>query len=279
MSVSALVRITRPHNAAVAGLTALLGYLIATGTLTPPSLLLAGAVVLITAAGNVINDVYDIDIDRINRPDRPIPSGAISLRGAKVYAVVLFAGGIVLATQTAPLCLSIALINSVILVAYAAWLKRVPVLGNLAVAYLTASIFLFGGAFAGIEGLIRNISLAAITFLATTAREVLKDAEDVDGDAAGGARTLPMIIGIQGTGVVAFTCACGAVVASVLPVGDWWGLFYLIAIGFVDAVILFGASRGLRCRTPNCIRDSGATSILRAGMFAALAVFAIAAIM
>ncbi|NLA32106.1 MAG: digeranylgeranylglyceryl phosphate synthase, partial [Methanomicrobiales archaeon] len=80
-------------------------------------------------------------------------------------------------------------------------------------------------------------------------------------------------------GVVAFTCACGAVVASVLPVGDWWGIFYLIAIGFVDAVILFGASRGLRCRTPNGIRDSGATSILRAGMFAALAVFAIAAIM
>ena len=279
MSVSALVRITRPHNAVVAGLTALLGYLIATGTLTSPSLLLAVVVVLVTAAGNVINDVYDIEIDRINRPERPIPSGEISLRGAKVYTVALFAGGIALAALTTPLCLLIALINSVILVAYAVWLKRTPVFGNIAVAYLTASIFLFGGAFAGIEGLIRNISLATITFLATVAREVLKDAEDVDGDAAGGARTLPMIIGIQGTGVVAFACACGAVAASILPIGDWWGLFYLIAIGFVDAVILFGASRGLRCTTPDCVRESGATSILRAGMFAALAVFAIAAVM
>lgn len=278
MSVSALVRITRPHNAVVAGLTALLGYLIATGTLTPPSLLLAVVVVLITAGGNVINDVYDVEIDRINRPDRPIPSGEISLSGAKIYTMMLFAGGIAIAALTTTLCLAIALINSAILIAYAVWLKRVPAFGNVAVAYLTASIFLFGGAFAGIEGLIQNISLASITFLATIAREVLKDAEDVDGDAAGGARTLPMIIGVRGTGILAFACACGAVAASILPVGDWWGPFYLAAIGVVDIVILFGASRGVRCTTPECVRKSQATSILRAGMFAALAVFAVAAV-
>jgi len=54
MSVSAFVRITRPHNAVVAGFTALIGYLVATGTLILPSLLLAAVVALITAAGNVI---------------------------------------------------------------------------------------------------------------------------------------------------------------------------------------------------------------------------------
>ncbi len=278
MSVPALIRITRPHNAIVAGLTALLGYLIATGTLTSPSLVLAVIVVLITAAGNVINDVDNLEIDRINRPDRPIPSGEISLRVAKGYTAVLFVAGIALTTLTTSLCLLIALINSVILVAYATRLKRIPVLGNVAVAYLTASIFLFGGAFAGIEGLVRNIPIAAITFLATIAREVLKDAEDVEGDAIGGARTLPMIIGIRGTGMVAFACASGAVVASILPIGDWWAPSYLIAIGVVDAVILFGASRGLGCTTPDCVRGSRATSILRAGMFAALAVFAVAAV-
>ena len=278
MSASAYIRITRPHNAVVAGLTALIGYLIATGTLTPPSLLLAVIVALITAGGNVINDVCDVDIDRINRPDRPIPAGEISLAGARAYAAVLFAGGIALATLTPPLCLAIAIINSTILVAYAVRLKRIPVLGNGAVAYLTASVFLFGGAFAGIEGLVRNLSLAAITFLATIARELLKDAEDVDGDAAGGARTLPMIVGVRRTGIFAFACACGAVVVSLLPSGDWWGLFYLAGIAVVDLVILFGAFRGLQCTTPGCVRESGATSILRMGMFAALAVFAIAAV-
>lgn len=279
MSASAFIRITRPHNAVVAGLTALLGYLIATGTLTPPSLLLAVTVALITAGGNVINDLYDVEIDRINRPERPIPSGEISLAGAKLYTVALFSGGIAIAVLTTPLCLAIAIINSVILVAYAVLLKRVPVCGNMAVAYLTASVFLFGGAFAGIAGLVQNLSLAAITFLATLAREVLKDAEDVDGDAAGGARTLPMVIGVRWTGVLAFACACGAVAASLLPFGDWWGPFYLAAIAVVDSVILFGAARGAMCTTPACVRESRATSILRTGMFAALAVFAVAAVM
>lgn len=278
MSASAFVRITRPHNAVVAGLTALLGYLIATGTLTPPSLLLAVVVALITAGGNVINDVFDVDIDRINRPGRPIPAGEISLAGAKAYTVALFAGGLLAAVLTTTLCLAIALANSVILVAYAVRLKRTPLIGNMAVAYLTASVFLFGGAFAGVEGLVQNLSLAAITFLATVAREVLKDAEDVDGDAAGGARTLPMIIGIRRTGMFAFACACGAVLVSILPFGDWWGPFYVAAIAVVDAVILFGASRSLSCTTPACVRESRATSILRTGMFAALAVFAVAAV-
>lgn len=278
MSASAFIRITRPHNAVVAGLTALIGYLIATGTLTPPSLLLAVVVALITAGGNVINDVFDVEIDRINRPDRPIPAGEISLAGAKAYTVTLFAGGLALVTLTPPLCFAIALANTVVLMAYAVRLKKTPVFGNVAVAYLTASVFLFGGAFAGIEGLVRNLSLAAITFLATVARELLKDAEDVDGDTAGGARTLPMIVGVRRTGIFAFACTCGAVAASLIPFGDWWGAFYLAGIVVVDLVILFGASRGLSCTTPDCVRRSRATSILRAGMFAALAVFAVAAV-
>lgn len=278
MSATAFIRITRPHNAVVAGFTALIGYLVATGTLTPPSLLLAVVVTLITAAGNVVNDVYDLEIDRINRPDRPLPAGLVTLSGAKAYAAVLFIGGLAAAALTTTLCFAIALVNSIILVGYAVWLKRTPGIGNVAVAYLTASVFLFGGAFEGIEGLIQNLSLATITFLATIAREILKDAEDVDGDAAGGARTLPMLVGVQWTGRLALACACGAVLVSILPFGDWWGLFYLIAIAIVDIVILFGAARGARCTTPACVRTSRATSILRAGMFAALAVFAVAAI-
>jgi geranylgeranylglycerol-phosphate geranylgeranyltransferase len=278
MSAAAFIRITRPHNAVVAGLTALIGYLVATGTLTPPALLLAVTVGLITAAGNVINDVYDVEIDRINRPDRPIPAGAISLAGAKAYTVALFAGGLLAAALTTALCFTIALANTAVLVAYAVRLKRAPGIGNLAVAYLTASVFLFGGAFAGVEGLVQNLTLAVITFLATIAREVLKDAEDVDGDAAGGARTLPMIIGVRGTGVLALACGLAAVAASLFPPDDWWGPFYLAAIAAVDAIILYGAFRGARCSTPACVRESRATSILRWGMFAALAVFAVAAV-
>lgn len=279
MSISGLFRITRPHNSVVAGFAALIGYLIATGTLTLPSLLLAVIVACITAGGNVINDLYDVEIDRVNRPERPIPSGQVSLSGARLYAGMLFIVGISLAALTTTLCLAIAVINTGMLVAYAVLLKRTPLVGNVAVAYLAASIFLFGGAFAGVEGLFQNLPLAGITFLATVAREVLKDAEDVSGDAAGGAVTLPMIVGVRRTGLLAFACACGAVFASILPVGHWWGPLYLVAIGIVDLVILAGAWRSVGCSTPECVRDSKATSLLRAGMFSALVVFTIAAVL
>jgi geranylgeranylglycerol-phosphate geranylgeranyltransferase len=279
MSMAGFFRITRPLNSAVAGLAAVLGYLIATGTVTLPSLVLVAIVALITAAGNVLNDVFDIDIDRINRPDRAIPSGLVSLRAARLFAALLFLFGILLAATTTVLALAIAVINSIMLILYAISLKKTPLFGNIAVSYLAASIFLFGGAFAGPEGLIQNLPLAAITFLAMVARELLKDAEDVEGDTAGGAHTLPMMIGIRNTGLLAMACAVGAVIASYLPVGTWWGPFYLIGIGIVDIIILAGAWKGAGCRTPACVKTSGATTLLKAGMFASLLVFTIAAIL
>ncbi|KUG21013.1 MAG: geranylgeranylglycerol-phosphate geranylgeranyltransferase [Methanomicrobiaceae archaeon] len=278
MSAAGLFRITRPTNAIVAGLAAVLGYLIATGTVTPIALLLIGVVACVTAAGNVLNDVYDIEIDRINRPDRPLLSGQVSLRSARLSAALLFLAGILLCTAINLPALAIAVINSTMLAAYAINLKKKPLLGNIAIAYLTASIFLFGGAAAGPEGLLQNLPLAGITFLATLSRELLKDAEDVDGDLAGGAHTVPMIIGVRGTAHAAFACACGAVVVSYLPIGDWWGGFYLIGIGLVDLLILAGAWKAVYCTTPACVKRSRGTTLLKTGMFAALLVFAVAAV-
>ena len=91
---------------------------------------------------------------QINRPDRPIPSGKVSRGAARGFAVTLFLAGILVSFFTNPLCIGIAIINSLLLIAYAAKLKSTPLLGNIAVAYLSASIFLFGGAFNGWDGLV-----------------------------------------------------------------------------------------------------------------------------
>jgi geranylgeranylglycerol-phosphate geranylgeranyltransferase len=278
MSAAGLFRITRPVNAVVSGFTAIIAYLIATGTVIPSAILLFLVVTLITAAGNVINDFFDADIDRINRPERPIPSGMVTPIAARCFAVTLFLAGILAALVTPPLCLAIAVINSIILFLYAARLKSLPVIGNAAVAYLAASIFLFGGAFAGWDALVRMIPLAAITFLATMVREILKDAEDVEGDAAGGADTLPIRIGIRPTTRVALGFAVVAIVASVVP-GLWWGRWYLAGIAIVDIIIFAGVIRTLSCKTPECIRKTRSTTLIKAGMFAALVVFALSAIL
>ena len=277
MSAAGFFTITRPANAMVSGVTAIIAYLIATGTVIPSTILLLVIVTLTTAAGNVINDYFDADIDRINRPERPIPSGIVSPMAARGFAVTLFLLSILIAIFTPPLCFTIVVINILILILYAAKLKSMPVVGNAAVAYLTASIFLFGGAFAGGDALVLMLPLAAITFLATMAREILKDSEDVEGDAEGGADTLPIRIGIRSTSRIAFGFAIAAAVASVFPY-LWWGNWYLVGIVIVDIIILVSAIRTLPCKTPACVRATRSTMLIKAGMFAALVVFAMSAV-
>ena len=277
MTAAGFFRITRPANAVVAGLAAVVAYLVATGTLVPGVLLLLVIVTFITAAGNVLNDYYDADIDAINCPERPIPSGLITRKAALLYAITLFLAGIAISLFTTPICIGFAVFNSLLLVFYAFRLKSMPVAGNIAVAYLSGSMFLFGGAFAGYAGLFHLVPLAIISFLATMARELLKDAEDVDGDAAGGASTLPIRIGVRKTAYCAVVFALLSAVVSGIPFW-WWGAPYLVMIAIVDLIILVAAYRTLPCDTPACIRRSGATTLLKYGMFASLVVFTISAL-
>ena len=145
MSLSAYVTIIRPANAVVSGITAIIAYLIASGTNVFSAFALFVIVTVICGAGNVLNDYFDRDIDKINRPDRPIPSGAVSPGNAAMWAGVLFTAGILVSFVTNFWCLAIAVVNTLLLIVYAAKLKKMPLLGNLSVAYLSGSIFLFGG--------------------------------------------------------------------------------------------------------------------------------------
>jgi len=250
MSFAGLFTITRPVNAIAAGLAAVVAYLIATGTLIPAVLLLFVVVALITAAGNVINDYFDVEIDRVNRPDRPIPSGQIRLSAARAYAVTLFLAGILVCLLTNDLCIAIVVINSFLLIGYAARLKRTPLFGNITVSYLAASMFLFGGALGGLSGLLHVMPFAFMTFFAMLARELVKDAEDVEGDRASGAVTIPIRYGIKATMLLALFCALLGVVASLVPY-VWWGFWYISGILPVDGIILFACIKAVMCTTPS----------------------------
>jgi geranylgeranylglycerol-phosphate geranylgeranyltransferase len=277
MSPAGLFRITRPVNSLAAGLAAIVAYLIASGTVIPEALLLFVVVALVTAAGNVINDYFDIEIDRVNRPDRPIPSGQVSLPAARAFAVTLFLAGILVCLLTNGLCIAIAVFNSLLLVAYAAWLKRTPLFGNITVSYLAASMFLFGGALGGLQGLYQVMPFAVMTFFAMLARELVKDAEDVDGDRTSGAVTIPIRYGIPATMYLALFCALMGFIASLAPYLRW-GFFYLCGILPVDAIILVAVLRSFRCTTPEGVKSSGASMLLKAGMFASLLVFTLSAL-
>ena len=187
------VEILRPGNAIMGAISIVLIALI-DKTISIPIILAIITVFFETAAGNVINDCFDYDIDLINKPERPIPSGRISLRKGKNYAYLLFLAGTIcgflisyLTNNWIPFI--IVLIADVILYLYAYKLKATPLIGNLAVGFMTGFGFVFGGYTINNPSIVMtSIFLGFFAFVMTTAREIVKDIEDIEGDKADGAK-------------------------------------------------------------------------------------------
>ena len=201
-------------------------------------------VFLISGAGNTVNDYFDIKIDSINRPERPIPSGRVKLKEALYFSYLLFALGTVLAFSINIVCGFIALFNSLLLIFYAKTLKGTPLLGNLSIGYLTGSTFLFGASVFGFEGVETLFVLFVLSALAITAREIVKDIEDMEGDKIEGADTLPLRVGAKKASYLAAFIGLLAALLSPLPyLMSLLGLRYLYIVlladlGFLAAIYL-----------------------------------------
>jgi geranylgeranylglycerol-phosphate geranylgeranyltransferase len=218
------------------------------------------AIFVITGAGNVFNDYADVEADNVNRPGRPIPSGKVSRRSALAFSIVLFAMGIIAAGFVNWICFFIAVFNSLLLVLYSFVLQHKLLLGNVAVGYLVGSTFLFGGASVGNAPLLAiPLILAVLAMLATVAREVVKDLEDMKGDRKSFLKRITTRVtgsmgerfGLGRGGVrmkyregtmitIAVACLFLAVIFSYLPYHyGLMGLGYLLIVGLSDLVFLW----------------------------------------
>jgi geranylgeranylglycerol-phosphate geranylgeranyltransferase len=264
MALKVFLEILRPFNCLMAAAASIIGLLIAGGLNLEAAVLISVAVFLVTGAGNAINDYYDRDIDRINRPKRPIPSGRISPRAAASWSLSLFVLGCALAGLISQLCLIIGILNSFLLFFYARNLKATPLAGNLCVSFLTGSTFVFGGAAFGIAGIASNLIPFSLSVLATMSREIAKDIEDIEGDRQGGARTLPILAGERLSSALAAIFALVAVVLSFLAP---FGKAYLVIVIVADLFLLSSVAKIAKGNF------SGAQKALKLGMAVALIAF------
>jgi len=165
--------------------------------------LLTIAVVFTAAAGYVINDYYDIKIDYVNKPKRVVVGRIIARRTAIILHTVLNFIAVVLAILVSwKVCLSVFL-SSVLLWYYANSLKRKPLTGNLAVAFLAGfSVYIIG--LLREDESVAIILFSVFAFTISLIREIIKDMEDMKGDLAHDCKTLPIIIGEQKTKVLLF---------------------------------------------------------------------------
>ena len=262
--------ILRPFNCMMAAAAAIIGLAIAGGLQPRATALIFLTVFLITGAGNAINDYYDRDIDAINRPKRPIPSGRVSARAAYYYSLALFAVGCLFAGLVNQLCLAVAAFNSMLLFLYARNLKATPLAGNISVAFLTGSTFLFGGAAAGSVGLLANKVPFLLSFLVSMSREIAKDIEDMAGDRAGGARTLPILAGERAAAALAAAFALAAVVLGFFAP---FGRVYLVIVVVADLFFMLSVLKIARGDATD------AQKALKKGMAVALLAFLAAALL
>jgi geranylgeranylglycerol-phosphate geranylgeranyltransferase len=187
----------------------------------------------LTGAAMAVNDYYDYDIDRINEPTRPIPSGAVSKNGALALTGVLTAIGLIFAYLVSIYCLIFAFVAWVIMATYSTVGKRSGFLGNLLVSACVAAPFLYGSLVA-VDTIRFNVLLfASMAFLSNTGREIAKGIVDVQGDRSYHIKTLAVVFGERKAALAASAFFILAVSLSPLPI-----IFDLVSIWFVPFVLV-----------------------------------------
>lgn len=237
----AYLELARPLNGIIAFISAWLGGMFASqgnmeNLIDIRLLLVSISALVLLSAGNAINDYCDYDIDRINRPRRPLPSGRLQRTNALIFAIVLTAIGIYFGTLINRNATGIAILVFVALACYAFYFKRTPFVGNLVVSGLTGLTFIAGGV--AIDSVQGTLVPAIFAFLFTTAREIVKDLEDTEGDLKNNAKTLATL-----NPQMAVRTAIGFMTSVILfsPIPYLFGLYswhYLIVVLGVDVVLI-----------------------------------------
>lgn len=263
------VVLTRPLNVLIGGLSIFVGALV-TGTVQPLRHVLVACLSgsLVAAGANTINDFFDVEIDRRNKPYRPLPAGRVSRQSAWVQAIVLLVLGSVLGAAIGILPLAVAASTAALLYLYSWRLKRTPLWGNLAVSVATALAFVYGGLAVGRPG--AALIPACFAFLFHLGREIIKDVEDMEGDRQEGAATLPIRYGARCALGLA-TAVYGLVIAAtLLPylAGVYNRAYLMVVLSGVDTVVAYVVLQ--MWRRPEKLMLHRLSELLKADMFVGL---------
>ncbi len=199
-------------------------------------------VLAFVAGGNALNDYIDVEIDKTAHPDRPVPSGEISLQTAKRCGY----GGLIISCALSLLFIvnghylatAIVLVCALMMFGYEVALKQRGFIGNVCIALLTGCVFLLAGAI--VEDLSHVWILAILAALVSIGREIAKDIEDEESD-RGSRKTLPMIIGNKNAAIVSAVFFILGPVLSGIPFFDGtMGRYYAVVV-IADAIFLYSA--------------------------------------
>ncbi len=176
--------------------------------------LLVTSVALLTASGNVINDIYDVHIDTVNKPDKLLIGKKISEKAAYNWYIILTSIAVIIGfilsnSIDKPIFSSVFIVVAFLLYTYASTLKSIPIVGNIIISLLVGMVLIVTGIFEllpSITDATRSeyaqvmtilVYFAVMAFVINLVREWIKDCEDVNGDKLGGRQTIAILLGRQ----------------------------------------------------------------------------------
>ena len=226
--ISASINIMRPINCIMGSLTVIIG-LLNTRTGIPLDILLINLILgvltyfFVAASGMIINDIYDLEIDKINRPNRPLPRGEISVSQAKFLFIFTFGIGILLSVVHW-LLYALSGLNVVLVIffgligwLYAAWGKKSGFYGNLMVAVSFSIGLIYGAVLNSIIIPVYIYYFFLTSFFLLLSREIVKGCEDIEGDKEEGVKTLAIKLGIKSATIFSIVFEIMAIIFFILP--------------------------------------------------------------
>ncbi len=226
--ISASINIIRPINCIMGSLTIIIG-LLNTRTGVPFNILLLNIFLgvltyfFVAASGMIINDIYDLEIDKINRPNRPLPRGELSLSQAKILFILTFGIGILLSIFHW-LLFALSGLNVILVIffgligwLYAAWGKKSGFYGNLMVAVSFSIGLIYGAVLNSIIIPVYIYYFFLTSFFLLLSREIVKGCEDIEGDKEEGVRTLAIKLGIKRATIFSIVFEIMAIIFFILP--------------------------------------------------------------
>ncbi len=250
--LKAYLQLMRMKNVALAAITVPLGAQFAIGgswiesQLTEVILQML-AVIFFIGAGNTMNDIKDIEIDRDAHPNRPLAANLISIDAANIFVKLLWIlsisclviGVFLLNESKASFfeLIAIYLIAVTLMMTYdhGPKYKNKGLIGNISISIMVGAVILYGAASVGSLWNSLVWWIAGVVFFTNLAREIIKDCQDIEAD-KGSRDTLPMNIGLLKSRMTAYVIIMASLVCLYIPY--WQGPFHLNQIIFQTPAIL-----------------------------------------
>ena len=251
--IKGLIQLFRPELAFAAGMCVVIGELLAAGAFPPLRAIALGFACGFFLSGSALitNDYFDLEVDRINAPQRALPAGLLPPVAALVAGIAAGLVGLAAALALNPFAFAAGGVVWVIGFLYNWKLKATGLWGNLIVSASVALTFVMGGIGVG-QAWNRTVWLfGLIAFSFDLAEEIAADAMDAEGDQIRASRSIALVHGKQTALRLAGVLYGCVVVLTLVPLTwDGLGLTYLVPILATDILILFFAAKLLRSRSP-----------------------------